>query len=807
MDTLTSAIDLYRMGNARAAELACEKRLAARGDDDDACSLLAEIHLATGRPASALTLLERVTQLRPRDAAAHRRLAGTLLAHDRAADAVDTLRVAIALEPENVRAHNNLGQALMRLGRVSDAMVSYAEALRLDERYAIGHNNMGLALTAGAHFERAAESFRRAIALDPSLAIAELNLAIVFERRDELIEALQCYERALDKAPHLVEAWLGRSSALAKLYRFEAALACVDTALQLRPGDAATLTRKAFTLLALERARESLDCADAALEIEPHCAESHHIRGGALRRLGRLSQALQSLDRALALKPDYVDAWCNRGLVLHEMGDSEAAVAAYQQALELDPDNIQARTRLLARLIPAVPVSEEEVSGARGAFDAQILDLESWLRAKSLGLRDALTVAQQQFFYLSYQETSNRPLLERYRTATTARLAQLEAVTTAKQKIPTVFAERASRRFKVGFVSAHVHDHSVFNAILRGWLEHLDHERFELALFSVGSKRDAMSSAAAACVDHVESGARQVLDWARVIRDRDLDALIFPEIGMNETTLGLAGLRLARRQFAAWGHPETSGLPTVDGYLSAELFEPPGAEAHYTERLLRLPNLGVHCRPYAIPPVLVDLERLGIPCDGPLLLCPGVPFKYRPQDDVMLVEIARRLGRCTFVFFRHEVAELSQKLQARITAAFHSAKLDPARHLVWIPWQPRDAFFGLLRQADVYLDTIGFSGFNTMMQAIECGLPCVAYEGRFMRGRLGSGILRRLGLTEQVAVDRQRYIDLAVDLAENAEHRYAVREAIGHAASSAFADLEAVGALAGVLLDRSGSDA
>ena len=29
MDTLTSAIDLYRMGNARAAELACEKRLAA----------------------------------------------------------------------------------------------------------------------------------------------------------------------------------------------------------------------------------------------------------------------------------------------------------------------------------------------------------------------------------------------------------------------------------------------------------------------------------------------------------------------------------------------------------------------------------------------------------------------------------------------------------------------------------------------------------------------------------------------------------------------------------------------------------
>jgi protein O-GlcNAc transferase len=341
----------------------------------------------------------------------------------------------------------------------------------------------------------------------------------------------------------------------------------------------------------------------------------------------------------------------------------------------------------------------------------------------------------------------------------------------------------------------------VFNAILRGWLQHLDHERFELVLFSVGQKCDAMSSAAAACVDHVETGARPVLDWARVIRGHNLDALIFPEIGMNETILGLAGLRLARRQFAAWGHPETSGLPTIDGYLSAELFEPPDADMHYTEPLLRLPNLGVHCRSYGVPPASVDLERLGIPVDGPLLLCPGVPFKYQPQDDGILVEIARRLGRCTFVFFRHEVVELSQKLQARITSAFREAGLEPTRHLAWIPWQPRDAFFGLLRQADVYLDTIGFSGFNTMMQAVECHLPCVTYEGRFMRGRLGSGILRRLGLGELVAVDKERYVDLAVKLAAGVGYRAEIRRAIRRAEPTAYADMEAIGALAGVLVN------
>jgi predicted O-linked N-acetylglucosamine transferase (SPINDLY family) len=801
MDTLASAIDLYRKGNARAAALACERRLAVCGDDAEALSLLAEIHLATGRSESALPPLEKLTQLRPRDAAAHRRLAGALLAHDRAEGAVEALRIAITLEPGSIRAHNNLGQALMRLGRVSDAIGSYAEALRLDAGYAIGHNNLGLALTASGELEQAAESFRRAIALDPALAIAEVNLAIVLEQRDELTEALLAYERALAKAPRLVEAWLGCGSVLTTLSRFERALECCETGLRLRPGDATTLTRKAFALLALERAPESLDCADAALQIEHNSAEAHHIRAGALRRLGRHSEALQSLELAVALKPDFVDAWSNRGTVLHEMGNVEAAVACYRKALENDPKDIQARTRSLARLIPSVPLSEAEVTSARSAFDTQILELESWLHARTLSLRDVLTVAQQQFFYLSYQEITNRPLLERYRTASAARLATFGHLSAATTGITTVRADRVSQRSKVGFVSAHVHDHSVFTAILRGWLQYLDHERFELTLFSVGSKQDALTRAVGASVDQFETGARPIVDWARAIRDHDLDALIFPEIGMNETTLALAGMRLARRQFAAWGHPETSGLPTIDGYLSAELFEPAEAQTHYTERLIRLPNLGVHYRPYELPSSPVDLEQLGIIRDGPLLLCPGVPFKYRPQDDRILVEVARRLGRCTFVFFQYEVLELSQRLQARIAAAFRSAKLDPAQYLLWIPWQPRHAFFALLRQADVYLDTIGFSGFNTMMQAIECHLPCVTYEGRFMRGRLGSGILRRLGLTELVAVEKEQYVDLAVKLAANAEYRTQIREAIRRAEATVYGDMDAVAALAGVLLE------
>ena len=322
----------------------------------------------------------------------------------------------------------------------------------------------------------------------------------------------------------------------------------------------------------------------------------------------------------------------------------------------------------------------------------------------------------------------------------------------------------------------------MYHAITRGWLQHLDRERFEVTLFSLGQKQDSMTSEAGTLVERFEAGPRPLADWIRTIGGAGCDALIYPELGMNSPCLALASLRLAPRQYAAWGHPETSGLPTMDGFLSAEAFEPADAEEHYSERLWRLPRLGVHCRPHGVVAVPAALDELGITRDGPLFVCPGVPFKYRPDDDAVLVDIAQRLGRCRFVFFQFEVAELSHKLQARIGAAFRQAGLDPAQYLVLVPWQPRAAFFGLLRAADAYLDTVGFSGFNSLMQAIECQLPCVSYEGRFMRGRLGSGILRHMGLDELVAVDRRSFADMAVRLGASAG--YGQRFATGFAKRS-----------------------
>jgi predicted O-linked N-acetylglucosamine transferase (SPINDLY family) len=236
----------------------------------------------------------------------------------------------------------------------------------------------------------------------------------------------------------------------------------------------------------------------------------------------------------------------------------------------------------------------------------------------------------------------------------------------------------------------------------------------------------------------------------------------------------------------------------MDLYLSAQALEPPQGPAHYTERLVALPNLGVcvqALRPVAVAP---DLAQLGLPLDEPLLLCPGMPFKYTPHGDAVLAAIAARLqarGGGRLVFFRSRRPAMSAQLERRMRAAFAQAGVDYERTVAWIPLLDRGRFYGLMQRATAMLDTIGFSGFNTALQALECDLPVVAFEGEFMRGRLASGPLRLLGLDELVAGTPAQYAEIALRLVEDDAWRTRLKQEIAQRRHALFDDRAPVRAL------------
>ena len=70
------------------------------------------------------------------------------------------------------------------------------------------------------------------------------------------------------------------------------------------------------------------------------------------------------------------------------------------------------------------------------------------------------------------------------------------------------------------------------------------------------------------------------------LREAACDVLCYFEIGTDATNYFLPQLRLARIQCTTWGVQVTSGIETIDYYLSSRLVESDHASTHYSESLL-----------------------------------------------------------------------------------------------------------------------------------------------------------------------------------------------------------------------------
>ena len=656
-------------------------------------------------------------------------------------------------------------------------------------QYAKAHVNLGIGLEALGDADAAVQCFEAARAADPGDPYASYNLGSHLYRRGELDRAERLFRTAMQSRPDFAEAHVMLANVL-DARNDAAAAALLESAVRLKPELAGVLSRGRCELANALVQQGRLDAAVGryreALRLRPGFLEAQYGLAAALRHLGRHDEATAAFEAAMRLAPDSARGWYLLANAFRDADRNREALDCLRRALALDPEYADARWALAVYQLPAVHAAAEAPQESRAAFSRELDSLDRWYD-QARAAKGFENVGNVQPFLLAYHESDNRDLLQRYG----GMCARLMGAWADGAGLPRP-QRGPGAAVRVGVVSSFFSNHSVWSAIVKGWFGRLDPERVALHAFDLRGQQDDETRYARSRAASFESGPRELRAWAEAILRQRLDVLVYPEIGMDAMTLKLAGMRLAPAQVAAWGHPETTGLPTIDYYLSAAAFEPADAQSHYSERLVTLPGVGCCYSAMALQPA----EPVGVDTDRPLLICPGAPFKYSPRHDALLVEIARRAGGARLVFFTFNVnPALSAKLRLRLAHAFHGAGLDLDEHVRFVPWQSGAAFYGLLQRATLYLDTIGFSGFNTAMHAVECALPIVTREGRFMRGRLASGILKRMGLGDLVAASDEDYVSLAVRLAGDAAYREQTRRRMRSTRGVLFEDMAPIRAM------------
>jgi protein O-GlcNAc transferase len=699
-------------------------------------------------------------------------------------------------EARNTGIHPLLPQAvaLHQAGRLEEAAAMYESILRDAPAQFDAAHLLGVVAMQRGRLEDAQHQIKNALEIKPNDQPALINLTAVYLRSGQLELAAECGEAAARLLPPSIDAMINYGTVLHQMGRYRDAIVPLEIAQSMNPRSTVVCNLLGSCLLKTGDASRAVIIFEIATNVAPTDSDGWTNLSTALKAMSEHARAIECANRAVALSLDSSNALAAQAAAQFEMGKIEESVATYQRAVDLNPTVMilcglavalissgrhdEARSylrraieiegsnpyvRLLSVVTELKPIykNKVEIESSRVAFDQGIAELQSWY--SSAPVKDAYTaVGAAQPFFLAYQPYNNKQLLSRYGALCAN---WMETLPIAIRNEPRV--NPRTDKLRVGIFSAHVFNQSVWNAILKGWVRQLDKSKFDVYLFKTGTDKDQETLAARGQVQHFDDHPKGLADWAMAIHSANLDVLIYGEIGMDALTLQLAAMRLTPLQAATWGHPETTGLPTIDFYLSAEGLEPSNAQDNYSERLVLLPHLGVFVEKLEPKFPDLDLRTLGLPRDEPLLLCPGPPFKYSPLHDGVWVEIARGLkanGRGRMVFFSASSGTMHVQMSNRLRSSFAQAGLDFDAHVCVIPFLSRERYFGLMKQSALMLDTLDFSGFNTAIQAIECGLPYLAFEGSFMRGRLASGIMRRLELSELVATTYESFAQRAVAL-------------------------------------------
>lgn len=674
-----------------------------------------------------------------------------------------------------------LGGALQMQGK--DASAAFQKVAALSPNDAGAYFNLGVAYKSAGKLEQAVESYRSALVINPNYVEALGNLGNVLQDMTQLDEAIRCYKKALAIRPNAVGTQNSLGTALKDLGQLEDAITCYHLAIQLKPDYADPYYNLGNAFRDARQLEQAAQAYRQVVKLNPNFAGAHCNLGSVLKELGQENEALKCYQHAIAADPLFAEAHSNLGSMLQEFGRVDEALLSFQKASEIKADSLQFAIQA-SLLLPIIPASVDQINYWRKHFQSGL----EFLTSSDRVFESPFEQLNGNSFYLAYHNSCNRPLMEALRHFYRERVPDLTFVA---PHLTSWSSLNKREKIKVGFISEFLTDHTI-GKHYKGFIAHLDRSRFEVVLIHAPkAKQDAFRKSLDALADKILTLPVKLKNQQEIVASEQLDVLFYPDIGMSSATYFLAYARLAPVQVTSWGHPDTTGLDTMDYYLSSVTNEAENAQDFYTERLIRLNRLP--CFYYKTPagtiPQLTKSE-LGLPTSGTLYGCPQNIFKIHPDFDAVLAEIAQGDTSGYIVIPEGKYADWVKILKERW------AKTNPVllERVVFMPRMSWNRFMAMMSQMDVLLDPLHFGSGNTFYDAMVQGTPVVTWPGTFGRGRNVAAAYQQMRITDApVAARLEDYASIALALGRDSLRRESLRKVLLTSAEQyLFEDIQSV---------------
>jgi predicted O-linked N-acetylglucosamine transferase (SPINDLY family) len=657
------------------------------------------------------------------------------------AEAETIYRSILAQAPEHPYALNYLGVLAAAGGRTGEGIELLRRSAKKAPNVPEFHLNLGDALAASGRLTAAEAAVRKALSLKRSPdALMKLGIVLILQKKPTI--ARNQLEQALALDP-------GHAAARHNLGMVEASL-----------GD----VRKAYALFR------------GVLALQPSHIDSLTALGGLQQQGGGIDAALRTLGRVQSVARDFVPALFNTAELQDAFGRTSEAGRTYRRALALSPDNAGGLSGFSGLLLSEGRALGAEAAARRAvALDGTRPDLLSNLgrtlnplgrvseaiatyrRALKLDPRHAISWSNLLFAMILDPATRNEPLFEEYRRRDTALAVETRTAAGARSGDLD-----PGRRLRIGFLSGDFRDHPIGHLML-GYFENHDRRAVTLHAYSGHRGNDGVGRRIRSCVETWrETIGADDAGVADMIRKDHIDILVLLAGQTGGNRAGVCAHRAAPIQVNLHDL-STSGMTTIDAWLTDWTLHPQDTTEGNTERLVRLPSLYLY-------PRNIDAPDIVAPPSGASGRITFGSFSNpaKVNDEVLAlwasILAAVKQSRLCMSYLRLFDDPNFQALMRRRLGRFGVA----ADRIDFMPSvASRREHLQRLGAIDISLDPFPFTGGTTVFEALWMGVPVVTLAGERFAARSAASHLAAAGYQEFIAQSADEYASKAVALAGN----------------------------------------
>ncbi|MFN8673519.1 MAG: tetratricopeptide repeat protein [Candidatus Sericytochromatia bacterium] len=649
--------------------------------------------------------------------------------------------------------------------------------------------------------------YKKVLQYDPDNASVLPALGIISFLLQKNEQAFFYLEKSLEKQPEEVFNYVNMAKVLFKMNKLDKAISFTENSLIKFPNNDVLLALLGTFYAVIGNKEKFIYNYEKAIEINSKNFDCYNDFANALINFGELDKAIYNYEKALEVNP-YSDKTYNNIANTYKLkNDNEKALRNYEKAITFSDDiiihnnlgnfyydvygdykksqqiylnlNDRSANKIIYKLakllkLPIIAKNNSEIHENK----AKLKDfLKKDFSNYKFDYNDIVNLNLMPPYILKFYGENDLELKQSF----------YELFSNTFRPLPQNYIK--NDRIHVAFIVSEGHE-PIFVKCMGAFLEKLALRDFKISIicqFNTGLN-EIRPYLRAKDIDYIQINCNDLYYSASIISACKIDILHHWEVGSDCFNYFLPFLKPAKIQVTSWGTSVTSGIKTMDYYISSKKLETDDWDKYYSEDLVLMEKIPVFYKKLKTRFENEDFKYRYIRKDKKLYLYNQNIRKLLPEHDILFGRILERDPKAIIGIIEDKSIELTNLLKNRIL----NNLTQYGNRIIFIPRLNHLEYLELTHSADVCLDINTYSGSNTSYDAFLCGVPMPHYKGKTLNDKFTEAIYNQANITDLTADNNNEYIEKLYMVANNEEYRKHLKIQINNAKDLVFEDIEVV---------------